>query len=99
MDPKLSKAVTEAFIRFFDQGLIYRDNRLVNWCPYMRTALSDLEVDHEDLEGKTLVEIPGFDGKVEVGVLCEFKYKIEGTNDALTVATTRLETMLGDTAV
>lgn len=99
MDDRCARAVEEAFIRFHDQGLIYRDNRLVNWCPYLRTALSDLEVDHEDIAGKTLVSIPGFDGKVEVGVLCEFKYMIKGTKDALIVATTRLETMLGDTAV
>ena len=99
MDDRCARAVEEAFIRFHDQGLIYRDNRLVNWCPHLRTALSDLEVDHEDIAGKTYVKIPGFDGKVEVGVLCEFKYPIKGTKDALIVATTRLETMLGDTAV
>mmetsp|Transcript_63371 Transcript_63371/g.136300 ORF Transcript_63371/g.136300 Transcript_63371/m.136300 type:complete len:1062 (+) Transcript_63371:169-3354(+) len=99
MDPKLGRAVEAAFIRFHDQGLIYRDNRLVNWCPHLRTALSDLEVDHEDIPGKTLLDIPGFDGKAEVGVLCEFKYKLKGSEDSLIVATTRLETMLGDTAV
>jgi len=99
MDPKLCRAVEEAFIRFHEQGLIYRGNRLVNFCPHLRTALSDLEVEHEDIEGKKLIEIPGFDGKVEVGVLCEFKYKIKGSSDFLVVATTRLETMLGDSAV
>eukprot|EP00933_Yihiella_yeosuensis_P020356 TRINITY_DN1632_c0_g2_i1.p1 TRINITY_DN1632_c0_g2~~TRINITY_DN1632_c0_g2_i1.p1 ORF type:complete len:1120 (+),score=296.43 TRINITY_DN1632_c0_g2_i1:194-3361(+) len=99
MDKMLGRAVEEAFIRFHEQGLIYRDNRLVNWCPHLRTALSDLEVDHEDIPGKTLLTIPGYSGKVEVGVLCEFKYMIKGTKDSLTVATTRLETMLGDTGV
>mmetsp|Transcript_8007 Transcript_8007/g.18632 ORF Transcript_8007/g.18632 Transcript_8007/m.18632 type:complete len:1048 (+) Transcript_8007:159-3302(+) len=99
MDERCARAVEEAFIRFHDQGLIYRDNRLVNWCPYLRTALSDLEVDHEEIKGKTLVDVPGLKDKVEVGVLCEFKYPIKGTKDALIVATTRLETMLGDTAV
>lgn len=99
MDKMLGRAVEEAFIRFHDQGLIYRDNRLVNWCPYLRTALSDLEVDHEEIPGKTYLSIPGYDDKVEVGVLCEFKYMIQGTQDSLVVATTRLETMLGDTAV
>lgn len=99
MDPKLGRAVEEAFIRFHDQGLIYRDNRLVNWCPHLRTALSDLEVDYEDIPGKTLIDIPGYSGKVEVGVLCEFKYMVKGSKDFLVVATTRLETMLGDTAV
>ena len=71
MDEKLGRAVTQAFITFHDQGLIRRDNRLVNWCPYLRTALSDLEVDHEDLPGRTLIDVPGFDGKAEVeGVRC-----------------------------
>jgi len=99
MDKMLGRAVEEAFIRFHDQGLIYRDNRLVNWCPYLRTALSDLEVEHEDIPGKTYLTIPGYDGKVEVGVLCEFKYMVKGSSEGLVVATTRLETMLGDTAV
>ncbi|CAE7217572.1 valS1, partial [Symbiodinium sp. CCMP2456] len=99
MDDRCARAVEEAFIRFHERGLIYRDNRLVNWCPHLRTALSDLEVDHEDITGKTLVDVPGLKDKVEVGVLCEFKYMVKGTKEALTVATTRLETMLGDTAV
>jgi valyl-tRNA synthetase len=95
----LSKAVQAAFIKFHEQGLIYRDNRLVNWCPHLRTALSDLEVDHEDIAGKTFLDIPGYKGKVEVGVLNEFKYMLKGSKDFLVVATTRTETMLGDTAV
>jgi len=99
MDKMLGRAVEEAFIRFHEQGLIYRDNRLVNWCPHLRTALSDLEVDHEEIPGKTYLSIPGYDDKVEVGVLCEFKYMLKGSQEALVVATTRLETMLGDTAV
>lgn len=99
MDSMLSKAVQAAFIRFHDQGLIYRDNRLVNWCPHLRTALSDLEVDHEDIPGKTFLEIPGYKGKVEVGVLNEFKYMFKDSKEFLIVATTRTETMLGDTAV
>jgi valyl-tRNA synthetase len=100
MDSMLARAVEAAFIKFHEQGLIYREKRLVNWCPYLRTALSDLEVDHEDIAGKTYVSIPGLDTKVEVGVLCEFKYMVKGEKDAaLVVATTRLETMLGDTAV
>jgi len=100
MDKKLGRAVEEAFIRFHDQGLIYRDNRLVNWCPHLRTALSDLEVDHEDIPGKTYLKIPGYDDTVEVGVLCEFKYVLKSdSSKSLVVATTRLETMLGDTGV
>lgn len=85
MDPDLSRAVREAFVRLYKEGLIYRGDRIINWCPRCRTALSDIEVDHKDVEGE-LVEVryPGADGSLEKGVV---------------VATTRVETMLGDTAV
>ncbi|KAF4677606.1 hypothetical protein FOL47_000561 [Perkinsus chesapeaki] len=101
MDDNLSTAVKEAFVRFYDEGKIYRDTRLVNWCPYLRTALSDLEVDHIDIEKRTLLSVPGLpDAKVEVGVLVEFKYPLkEDPTKFVHIATTRLETMLGDVAV
>ncbi|KAF4712861.1 hypothetical protein FOZ63_003288, partial [Perkinsus olseni] len=101
MDDNLSTAVKEAFVRFYDEGKIYRDTRLVNWCPYLRTALSDLEVDHIDIEKRTLLSVPGLpDAKVEVGVLVEFKYPLkEDPTQFVHIATTRLETMLGDVAV
>ncbi len=84
LDEGLSKAVREVFVRLYEEGLIYRDNRLINWCPRCHTALSDLEVEHEELEGKlTYINYPLTDGSG--------KY--------ITVATTRPETMLGDTAV
>ena len=70
--------------RLYEEGLIYRDNRLINWCPRCHTALSDLEVEHEELEGK----------------LTYIKYPLsDGSGTYITVATTRPETMLGDTAV
>jgi valyl-tRNA synthetase len=84
MDPDLSVAVTEAFVRLYADGLIYRATRLINWCPECRTALSDLEVENE--EGAN-------------GELFQFAYKVDGSEDELVVATTRPETMLGDTAV
>jgi valyl-tRNA synthetase len=89
MDPDLSVAVTEAFVRLYEDGLIYRATRLINWCPECRTALSDLEVENE--EGAN-------------GELFQFAYEVaddagKGTGDFLVVATTRPETMLGDTAV
>ncbi len=84
MDTGMSAAVTEAFVRLYEQGLIYRATRLINWCPECQTALSDLEVDNE--EGAN-------------GELFEFAYKVSGTSDEIIVATTRPETMLGDTAV
>jgi len=85
----------------FEKGLIYRATRLVNWCCNLRTALSDLEVDHIDLKGPTMLAVPGHDPnkKYEFGALTEFAYKVKGTDAKLVVATTRLETMLGDVAV
>ena len=83
MDEGLSAAVTEVFIRLHEAGLIYRGKRLVNWDPVLHTALSDLEVVAEP----------------EQGTIWHLRYPIEGTADHLVVATTRPETMLGDTAV
>jgi valyl-tRNA synthetase len=84
MDESLSIAVKEAFVRLHEQGLIYRGAYIVNWCPGCQTAISDLEVVHEDQKGS----------------LWEIKYEvIEDPGASVTIATTRPETMLGDTAV
>jgi valyl-tRNA synthetase len=83
MDEGLSKAVREVFVTLYEEGLIYRDNRLINWCPRCHTALSDLEVEHEDQKGN----------------LWHLRYPVKGSDRMLVVATTRPETMLGDTAV
>ncbi|MGK2907854.1 MAG: valine--tRNA ligase [Desulfuromonadales bacterium] len=83
MDDGLSTAVREVFVRLYDDGLIYRANRLINWCPRCHTALSDLEVEHEDKKGQ----------------LWHLRYPVIGMDRYLVVATTRPETMLGDTAV
>jgi len=83
MDDNLSHAVREVFVRLYEQGLIYRGLYIVNWCPWHETAISDLEVKHEDVPGK----------------LWEIRYPVVGTNEFITVATTRPETMLGDTAI
>jgi valyl-tRNA synthetase len=83
MDEGLTKAVREAFVRLHEEGLIYRAERLINWCPRCSTSLSDLEVEHEDREGR----------------LWHIAYPVKGTDRKLVVATTRPETMLGDTAV
>ena len=107
MDEMLSKAVIEAFNVFHERGLLYRANRLGNWSCALKSAISDIEVDYIDLEGKTYLDVkthPGNpkdpQGKYEFGVLTSFAYPIDGTPDEyLVVATTRLETMLGDTAV
>ncbi|MGA2980788.1 MAG: valine--tRNA ligase [Terriglobales bacterium] len=87
MDENLSRAVREVFVRLYEEGLIYRGKYIVNWCPRCETAISDLEVKHEEVAGK----------------LWEIRYPvvgtIPGTDEFITVATTRPETMLGDTAV
>ena len=84
MDEMLSKAVKEVFVSLYEEGLIYRSNYIINWCPSCHTALSDLEVDHEDDDGN----------------LWYIKYPIAGDSEKfLVVATTRPETMLGDTGV
>uniref|UniRef100_A0AAY4DA59 valine--tRNA ligase n=1 Tax=Denticeps clupeoides TaxID=299321 RepID=A0AAY4DA59_9TELE len=98
MDPKLSYAVQEAFIRMHEEGVIYRSKRLVNWSCTLNSAISDIEVSCE-LNGRTLLPVPGYKEKVEFGVLVSFSYKIEGSDEEVIVATTRIETMLGDTAV
>ncbi len=83
MDENLSRAVREVFVRLYEEGLIYRGKYIVNWCPRCETAISDLEAKHEDVAGK----------------LWEIRYPVIGTSEFITVATTRPETMLGDTAV
>src|SRR5271157_5931001 len=83
MDENLSHAVREVFVRLYEEGLIYRGKYIVNWCPRCETAISDLEVKHEDVAGK----------------LWEIRYPVVGADEFITVATTRPETMLGDTAV
>ncbi|KAJ5096175.1 hypothetical protein NUU61_005531 [Penicillium alfredii] len=99
MNPQLSKAVTETFVQLHAQGLIYRANRLVHWSCRLSTALSTLEVDQKELEGTTKLDVPGYDKKIEFGTLTYFKYPIEGSDKTIEVATTRPETMLGDTGI
>ncbi|HHW03847.1 MAG TPA: valine--tRNA ligase [Thermoanaerobacterales bacterium] len=83
MDEGLSRAVREVFVRLYEKGLIYRGDYIVNWCPTCKTTLSDIEVEHEE----------------ETGKLYYVKYPLKDGSGHLTVATTRPETMLGDTAV
>ncbi len=83
MDEKCSRAVREVFVNLYNKKLIYRGSRIINWCPHCKTTLSDVEVEYAE----------------EAGSLWHVKYFVEGSNEALTVATTRPETMFGDTAV
>ncbi|XP_077781306.1 valine--tRNA ligase, mitochondrial isoform X1 [Podarcis muralis] len=100
MDSGFSQAVTEAFVRLHEQGLVYRERRLVNWSCALRSAISDIEVENRQLKGRTELSVPGLQGKMPFGVLVTFAYKVEGEDgEELPVATTRPETMLGDVAV
>ncbi|XP_026327142.1 valine--tRNA ligase isoform X2 [Hyposmocoma kahamanoa] len=99
MDPSMCRAVNEAFIRLHEAGDIYRANRLVNWSCALKSAISEIEVDKLELKGRTMLALPGYDQKVEFGVLVHFAYKAENSDDEIIVATTRIETMLGDVAV
>lgn len=99
MNEEISTAVTETFVSLHDEGIIYRANRLVNWCTKLNTALSNLEVVNKELPGRTQLDVPGYERKIEFGVIVYFKYPIVGTNEKIEIATTRLETMLGDTAI
>ncbi|EMG50743.1 Valyl-tRNA synthetase, mitochondrial [Candida maltosa Xu316] len=99
LNPDLSEAVTEAFVRMHEDGTIYRASRLVNWSVKLNTAISNLEVDNKNIPGKTLLSVPGYDSKIEFGVLTSFSYPVVGSDEKLTVATTRPETIFGDTGV
>jgi len=99
MDENRSAAVLEAFVRMYESGKIYRDNRLVNWCCTLKTAVSDIEVDYIDVPGRTMISVPGYKEPVEFGVLLSFAYPLDGEEGEVVVATTRIETMLGDTGV
>jgi valyl-tRNA synthetase len=83
LSPEMSRVVRKVFVQLYQEGLIYRETRLVNWCPVCLTVLSDLEVNHEDRHGN----------------LWHIRYPVAGTKEYVVVATTRPETMLGDTAV
>ena len=99
MDPKLYRAVQTAFCRMHERGVIYRSNRLVNWSCSLQSAISNIEVDSKELEGRTLLPVPGYPEKIEFGVLVSFSYKLEDGSGEIIVATTRIETMLGDVAI
>jgi len=99
MDDMCSEAVVEGFVRMHASKKIYRANRLVTWSCSLRTAISTIEVDPLELTGPTLVSVPGYSQKIEMGVIHSFAYKVKDSNEEIVVATTRVETMLGDVAV
>lgn len=83
MDEKLSEAVIEVFVRLYEKGLIYRGERIINWCPCCLTSISDTEVEYEEQGGN----------------FWHIRYPVKGSDEYVTIATTRPETLLGDTAV
>ena len=99
LNPDLSEAVTEAFVRLHEDGTIYRASRLVNWSTKLNTAISNLEVDNKNIAGRTLLSVPDYDDKIEFGVLTSYSYRVVDSDEKITVATTRPETLFGDTGV
>ena len=100
LDSKLSKAVQEAFIQLFEKGILYRAKRMVNWCCALQTAISDVEMEDLEITQPTKLTIPKHSGTYEFGVLIDFAYKLKkDPSKEIIVSTTRIETMLGDTAV
>lgn len=99
LSPELTKSVEEAFVRLHDEGVIYRASRLVNWSVKLNTAISNLEVENKDVKCRTLLSVPGYDEKVEFGVLTSFAYPVVDSDEKLIIATTRPETLFGDTAI
>lgn len=105
LDEKRSEAVTEAFVRLFNKGKIYRAERLVNWDCALQTAISDAEVSYITIPKRTLLAVPNHKyEKYPFGVFTYFKYQIaddngQPTSETVLIATTRLETLLGDEAV
>ncbi|KAL6949099.1 valine--tRNA ligase [Hanseniaspora vineae] len=99
LSPELTDAVEEAFIRLHDAGTIYRSSRLVNWSSKLNTAISNLEVENKEVKGRTELSVPGYDEKVEFGCLTSYAYQIVDSDERIIVATTRPETLFGDTAI
>ncbi|GAM23980.1 hypothetical protein SAMD00019534_071550, partial [Acytostelium subglobosum LB1] len=98
LDKQRAHAVETAFLRFFRSGLVYRATRLVNWCPELRSVISDIEVDHVTFEKPTHHKLKSRPKTFEFGVIYDVAYQVEG-GDKVTVSTTRPETIFGDTAL
>ncbi|XP_050420491.1 valine--tRNA ligase-like [Adelges cooleyi] len=99
MDKKQSKAVFEAVIRLFDDQLLYRKKSLVNWCCSLQSTVSDIEISHREIVGRTYIKVPGSRHPIEFGVLTDIAYKLNNSDKEIVVSTTRPETVLGDVAL
>lgn len=98
-EKRQSYAVTEAFVQLFDAGLIYRKESLVNWSCALRSTISDIEIETIDINGPTEVPVPGYQTNIRFGEIYHILYRTSNDNEHITVATTRPETILGDTAI
>lgn len=104
LDENYSKSVTTAFIKLYEKGLIYRDNKLVNWCCKLNTTISDIEIDLKEIEGDTLIsgkDLYNHDPNkgYKFGILDNIAYKVHESDEEIIISTTRLETILGDVAI
>ncbi|KAK3087824.1 hypothetical protein FSP39_011139, partial [Pinctada imbricata] len=99
MDEKMSEAVIEAFITLYEDGLIFRSNKMINWSCQLQSVISDVEVENVQLFRPTKFRVPGYEEMIELGKMTSFAYPVVDSDETVIVATTRPETMLGDTAV
>ncbi|KAJ1617952.1 Aminoacyl-tRNA synthetase [Pavlovales sp. CCMP2436] len=99
MDAERAQAVKEAFVTFHERGLLYRGVRLTNWCTQLKSAISDIEVDHIDLDKRARISVPGYDKTIPFGVIWSFAYEFADGSGEIVVSTTRPETLLGDVAI
>lgn len=81
MNPSHSQAVIAAFIKLFDSGLIYRSDYLINWSCVLQSAISDIEVEHLQVSGRTDINIPGYEKPVQFGTITKFAYRIDNSGD------------------
>ncbi|CAF3540062.1 unnamed protein product [Adineta steineri] len=103
MDKNLIEYVRDSFLSLYNDGLIYRDRRIVNWCCQLRSVVSDIEVDSKEINGRQKISIPGYSKEIELGVLYNIAYKVideqQQQDEEIIVSTTRPETILADTGI
>lgn len=99
LNNKQSEAVTEAFIRLFEEGIIYRGESLINWSCSLESAISDIEVENVEINKPTHIFVPNYEKKITFGQIFDISYKLVDKPGEIVVSTTRPETMLGDVAV
>ena len=102
MDKNLVDCVRDSFLRLYDDGLIFRDRRIINWCCQLQSVVSDIEVESKEINGRQKITIPGYSKDIELGMLYNVAYKIidsEQHDQEIVVSTTRPETILADTGI